>query len=69
MRYFQRMLKALINRLERDEAREPVPNEGLQHAQASCGRIHKELEKVEFPDFMGATDNSITEAWLENMEM
>jgi hypothetical protein len=69
MRSFQRMSEALINRLDRDEARVPVPNEGSQCAPAGSGSIHRELEKVKFPEFMGATDGSATEAWLENMAM
>jgi hypothetical protein len=28
-----------------------------------------ELEKVKFPDFKGATNDSSIEAWLENMVM
>jgi hypothetical protein len=63
------MLEALINRLDRDETRELVPNEGSQHAPAGSGSIHRELEKVKFPKFMGAMDDSIIEAWLENMAM
>jgi hypothetical protein len=55
-RSFQRMSEALINFLYRDEARAPVPNEGSQHAPAGSGSIHRELEKIKFPDFMGATD-------------
>jgi hypothetical protein len=31
--------------------------------------IHKEFDKMNFPEFMGATDSSATEAWLENMAM
>jgi hypothetical protein len=55
------MSKALINRLNRDEARSPVPNEGSQNALVGDGNIHKELEKVKFLDFMGATDGSSIE--------
>jgi hypothetical protein len=36
---------------------------------AGSSSIHRELEKVKFPKFMGATDDSATEAWLENMAM
>jgi hypothetical protein len=32
MRSFQRMSEALINRLDRDEGRASVPNEGSQHS-------------------------------------
>jgi hypothetical protein len=69
MRSFQRMSEALINRLDRDEGRVYVPNEGSQHAPAGSVSIHRELEKVKFPEFMGAMDGSATEAWLENMVM
>jgi hypothetical protein len=31
--------------------------------------MHKELEKVKFIEFMGATDDLAIEAWLENMVM
>jgi hypothetical protein len=31
--------------------------------------IHRELEKVKFPEFWGAPDDLATEAWLENMAM
>jgi hypothetical protein len=63
------MSKALINRLNIYEARAPVPNEGSQRAPTGSGIIHQELEKVEFPEFMDSTDDSTTEAWLENMAM
>jgi hypothetical protein len=69
MRSFQRMLETLINRLDRDEARVPVPPEGPQRAPTSTGSIHRELKKVKFPEFLGATDNVTAEAWLENMAM
>jgi len=69
MRSFQRMSEALINQLDRDEARVPVPNEDSQHALDVSGSIHIELKKVKFPKFMGATDDADAEAWLENMEM
>jgi hypothetical protein len=42
------MSEALINRLERDEAREPVPNEGLQHAQAGVVEFTKNLRRLSF---------------------
>jgi hypothetical protein len=31
--------------------------------------MHKELNKVNFPEFMGAMDNSAAKEWLENMTM
>jgi hypothetical protein len=69
MRSFQRMSEALINRLDRDEARVVVPNEGSQRAPAGSGSIHIEIEKVKFSEFMGVTNRSVAEAWLENMAM
>jgi hypothetical protein len=33
------------------------------------GSIHRELEKVKFPEFFGAPDGAAAEAWLENMVM
>jgi hypothetical protein len=69
MRSFQRMSEALINHLDRDEGRAYVPNEGSQRTPTGSSSIHKELEKVKFPEFMGATDGSVVEAWLENMVM
>jgi hypothetical protein len=51
MRYFQRMSEALINLLDRDEGRDSVPNEGSQHPPVVSGSVHRELEKVKFPEF------------------
>jgi hypothetical protein len=31
--------------------------------------IHRELEKVKFPEFFGALDGTAIEEWLENMAM
>lgn len=69
MRSFQRMLKDLINCLNRDEVSAHVPPEGPQHAPAGTGSVHRELEKVKFPELLGATDDAATEAWLEKMVM
>jgi hypothetical protein len=69
MRSFQRMSEALISRLDRDEARAPAHPEVLPHAPAVTGSIHRELEKVKFPEFFGAPDGAAAEAWLENMAM
>jgi len=69
MRYFQRMLEALINCLDRDEGREYVPNEGSQHLPLFSGSVHRELEKVKFLEFRGSMDGLVVEAWFENMEM
>jgi hypothetical protein len=43
--------------------------EVLSRAPAITGSIHRELEKVKFPKFLGASDGAATEAWLENMAM
>jgi hypothetical protein len=64
MRTFQRMSEALINQLDIDESRVPIPNEVSQCAPVGSGSIHRELEKVKFPEFMGAMDGLVTEAWL-----
>jgi len=61
------MSEALINCLDRYKSREYVPNEGSQHAPTGKNIIHKELNKVKFLKFWGATDNLAIEAWLENM--
>jgi hypothetical protein len=63
------MSKALISCLDRDEARASAPAEVPQRAPAVTGSIHRELEKVKFPEFFGAPDGAAIEAWLENMEM
>jgi hypothetical protein len=41
----------------------------VHNTPSGSGSIHRELEKVKFPEFMGATDGLATEAWLENMAM
>jgi hypothetical protein len=46
-----------------------VPNEASQHTPTTSSSIHKELEKVKFLEFQGATNGLDSEAWLENMEM
>jgi len=69
MRSFHRMFEALINHLDRDEGREFVPNEGSQCPLVVSSSIHRELEKVKFLDFWGATDGLVAKVWLMNMEM
>jgi hypothetical protein len=69
MRSFQRMFEALINHLDRDEARALAPAEVSSCASVVIGSIHRELEKVKFLDFFGAPDGAAVEAWLENMAM
>jgi hypothetical protein len=63
------MSEALINRLDRDEARAPTPAEVPPHTPTVIGSIHRELEKVKFPEFLGAPDGEAIEAWLEKMAM
>ena len=55
---FQCMSEALISHLDRDEARAPAPPEVLPRALAVTGSIHRELEKVKFPEFFGTPDRS-----------
>jgi hypothetical protein len=69
MRDFHRMSEGLISRLDRDEARAPAPAEVLPCVPTVTGSIHRELEKVKFPEFFGAPDGAAAEAWLENMAM
>jgi hypothetical protein len=64
MRSFQRMSKALIICLDRDEDRSLAPPDGLPHAPASTCSVHRELENVKFPEFFGATYGEDSEAWL-----
>jgi hypothetical protein len=54
MRSFQHMSEALISRLDRDEARAWTPAEVPPRAPVVIGSIHRELEKVKFPEFFGA---------------
>jgi hypothetical protein len=69
MRYFQWMSEALINHLDRYEARASTPPEGPLCARVGIGSIHRELEKVKFTEFFGAPDDVAAEAWLENITM
>jgi hypothetical protein len=62
MRYFQPMSEALIDRWDRDEARASASPEVLPRAPTAIGSIHRELEKVKFPEFFGAPDGAATEA-------
>jgi hypothetical protein len=63
------MLEALINCVDQDEGKVCVPNEGSQLPLEVSSSIHRELEKVKFPELWGATDGLAAEAWLENMVM
>jgi hypothetical protein len=69
MRYFQRMFEVMINRLDRNEGRESVSNEGSQRPPVVSGSVHRELVKVKFPEFISSTNGLVVEAWLENMAM
>jgi hypothetical protein len=59
----------MINRIDHDEGKDFVPNEGLQHPHVVNGSVNRELEKVNFPKFLPSTNGLVIEAWLENMEM
>jgi hypothetical protein len=61
------MCEALINCLDRDEARAPKPLEGPPCTLVYTGSIHHKLDKVKFLEFFGALDGAATEAWLDNM--
>jgi hypothetical protein len=63
------MSKALIKILYRDEAMASDPPKVPPCTPAGTGSIHRELEKVKFLEFLGATDGATTETWLENMEI
>jgi hypothetical protein len=64
MRSFQRMSEALISRLDRDEARALAPTEVPPRPPAIIGSIHRELEKVKFPEFFGApTAQPLRHGW------
>jgi hypothetical protein len=63
------MSAALINRLDRDEARALAPAEVPPCAPAVIGSFHRELEKVKFTEFLGAPEGAAAEARLERMAM
>lgn len=63
------MFKALISRLDRNEARASALAEVLSRTPVVTSSIHHELEKVKFPKFFGAPNGTAVEAWLENMAM
>jgi hypothetical protein len=67
MSSFQWMSEALISHLDKYEVRASTPPKGPPHAPISTGSIHRELEKVKFPDFFGAPNGTTTKAWLENL--
>jgi hypothetical protein len=69
MRSFQRMYEALISHLDRDEAKAPTPPKGPPCSLVCTGSIHRELNKVKFPEFFGAPEGAASEAWLDSMEM
>jgi hypothetical protein len=57
----------LINQLDKDDARVLVHPEGPKWTLVNAGSVHRELEKVKFPDFLGAMDDTTIEAWFHNM--
>jgi hypothetical protein len=61
MRSFHRISKALISRLDRDEARAPTPLEVPSCVLVGIGSIHRELEKVKFLKSFGAPDSASIE--------
>jgi hypothetical protein len=63
------MSEALINHLDRDEAMALALAKVLSRTPTVTGSIHRELEKVKFPEFFGSLDGAVVEAWLENMAM
>ena len=63
------MSEAMISRLDRDEARAPTPAEVPPRTPVVTSSIHRELEKVKFPEFFGASDGTAADAWFENMAM
>jgi hypothetical protein len=69
LRSFQRIFEALMNRLDKDEARTPAPLEGPPHVPVHTGIIHHELQKLNFLEFFGSPDGVAIEEWLENMAM
>jgi len=56
------MFEALINRLDRDETRAPTPAEVPPRAPIVTSIIHRELEYVKFPEFVGAPEGAAVEA-------
>jgi hypothetical protein len=58
------MSEALISRLGRDEARASAPAEVPPRAPAVIGSFRREIEKVKFPEFLGASEGAATEAWI-----
>ena len=62
MRSFQQMYEALINHLDKDEARVLAPPEGPSCTPVGTSSIHHELEKVKCPEFFGAPDGVAFEA-------
>jgi len=63
------MSEALINCLDHIEGRESIPNDGSQCRPIVSGSVHRELEKVNFPKFLGSIDGLAIEAWSKNMAM
>jgi hypothetical protein len=64
IRSFQCMSEALISRLGRAEARASAPAEVPPRAPTVIGSFYREIEKVKFPEFLGASEGAATEAWI-----
>lgn len=64
---FQGMSNALIKRLERHEGRIFTHAKGSHNP--SNDHMHQTLEKVNFLEFWGSTDERATKAWFKNMIM
>jgi hypothetical protein len=67
-RSFQRMSKALISRLDRDEARAPAPLRFCRAHRPSQVAFTR-IREGKFFRVLGRPDGAATEAWLENMAM
>jgi hypothetical protein len=58
------MSEALISRLGRAEARASAPAEVPLRAPTVIGSFLREIVKVNFPEFLGASEGAATEAWI-----
>jgi hypothetical protein len=63
------MSDALINHLDRDEAKASTPPKGPPGAPVNTGSIYRELKNVKFPKFFATPNGVDSKEWLDNMEM